>query len=92
MIRFPQIFYSKQSLHGKLRLIIIEFWYKENIVHKFRNQHAEEMGVQIQIFCLQFQISPLYDSYLILFFFNCHMPRLSSISWIIWVYIVLILP
>lgn len=44
MNRFPQIFYSKQRFYSKIRLIIIGFWHKENIGHKFRKRYyAEEM-------------------------------------------------
>lgn len=48
-------YFIQNSLHRKFRWIILGFGQlKKNFFLKFQNHRMEEMGVQIQMFCLQF--------------------------------------
>lgn len=86
MNRFPQIFYSKQRLHSKFRWIIIGFWHKENMFTNSESIMQKKRGSHSDL------LSSIPNFYLLLCFRKCHMPCLSSVSWIACVYLVLILP
>lgn len=79
MNRFPSRFYPKQSLHSKCGLTIIGLGHKETFFTNSESIMQKKYGSNSDLMS-SIPNPSLRDSYLMLFFFKCHVPRLSAIS------------